>query len=60
MMRAGHATPAASMIYQHPSAARDAEIAARLSGAAARQHLSGSQMARVVVDLDTARKSAEG
>jgi hypothetical protein len=60
MMRAGHASPAASMIYQHPSPARDAEIAVRLSEAATR-HRSGSQMARKpVADLDSARKTAEG
>jgi len=60
MKRAGHASAAAALRYQHSSPARDAEIAARLSEAATR-HRSGPRMARTpVADLDAARKSSEG
>lgn len=35
MVRIGHSTPAAALIYQHAAAERDAELAARLSARAA-------------------------
>jgi len=60
MARGGHSSSRAALLYQHAASTRDAELAARMSEAAARDR-SGTPVARgVVADLDAARQRAEG